>query len=136
MWQKICCENCSSRIFMHKLRKRFERHSTFNYYLSPLFAWNTGSTMPCNPRYAGGSGGFQVSNTEGSVNLYTSTPRGRHEASILFSSPPCSQPQAERSPPGHVLNAQRTSISAKNSKKSPGFAGDGSLEVIGLWVGA
>lgn len=37
------------------------------------------------------------------------------------------QPQADKSPPGHVDSAQRISISAKNSKKSPGFAGLASL---------
>lgn len=36
-------------------------------------------------------------------------------------------PQADRSPPGHVDSAQLISISAKNSKKSPGFAGLASL---------
>lgn len=121
---------------MYQETGRFEHHSKLIYSFSPWFAWNTGSTIPCDPRYAGGSGGFQLSNTDGSVNSYTSTPRGRQEASIFFSSPLCSQPQAERSPPGHVLNAQRTSISAKNSKKSPGFAGDGSLRWISYWAGA
>lgn len=51
-------------------------------------------------------------------------PRGRHDFRI---SSLVAQPQADRSPPGHVDSAQRISISAKNSKKSPGFAGLASL---------
>ena len=39
------------------------------------------------------------------------------------------QVHAERSPPGQVERAQKRSISAKNSKKSPGFAGHGSLQI-------
>ena len=50
-------------------------------------------------------------------------------ASVVTSASPTPSPhpQAERSPPGHVLSAHRMSTSAKKSKKSPGFAGQGCL---------
>ncbi len=40
--------------------------------------------MSCNPRYAASSGGFEFFYTVGSVNSYTSIPRGRQEASSKF----------------------------------------------------